>query len=138
MSDLVPAGSASTPAPADDDNRYQALQAKLARFGKALDDTAVKLESLRRRAKTNAEHTEGVATDIANAGLDRKFVEMTETVALGLRAAAGEVRTLHGTAIEAADRAYDAKRTHAKLYGPLDEVRSTRRERTPRPGFFTR
>ena len=49
-----------------------------------------------------------------------------------------EVKNLKATAEEVVDLTYQAKRTHSKLYGALDDIRSNRREKTPRPGFFNR
>ncbi|SEB31781.1 hypothetical protein SAMN04490357_0208 [Streptomyces misionensis] len=138
MSDLAPHTGSAAPAPADGDNRYKAVQAKLGRLGKAMDDAALELESLRRSMQANATRTEGVAVDIVNAGLDPKFVELTNNVALALGGAAVQVKKLHETAEEAADLTHQTKRTHSKLYGALDDIRSNRREKTPKPGFLTR
>lgn len=135
MSDLVPR-PAGAPAPADGDNRYEAVQNKLEKLGKAMEDAGLELESLRRSMQANATRTEDVARDIENAGLDRKFVEMTSLVSVALGGAAIEVRRLRDTAQETADLTHEAKQTHSKLYGALDDIRSNRREKTPRPGFF--
>lgn len=135
-SDLAPRPSGAVPAPADGDNRYKAVQAKLKKLAGAMDDASLELESLWRSMRANAEHTDGVATDIENAGLDSKFVDLTTNVAVALGGAAAEVSKLHDTAQETADLAHSTGRTHATLYGALDDIRSGRRERTPRPGFF--
>ncbi len=58
MSDLAPHTGSAAPAPADGDNRYKAVQAKLGRLGKAMDDAALELESLRRSMQANATRTE--------------------------------------------------------------------------------
>lgn len=137
-SDLAPRPSGAAPVPADGDNRYKAVQAKLDRLGKAMDDATLELVSLQRSMRTNATRTEDAAGDIENAGLDGKFVEVTNLVAVALGGAAVEVRKLHDTAQETADLTHETKRTHSKLYGALDDIRSNRRERTPRPGFFNR
>ncbi|MYW08583.1 MULTISPECIES: conjugal transfer protein TraB [unclassified Streptomyces] len=138
MSDLVPRGAGAAPAPADSDNRYKAVQNKLSKLGKALDDAGLELESLRRSMQANASHTHDVALDIENGDLDAKFVEMASLVSEALGGAAIEVRRLRNTAQETADLTHGAKRKHASLYGALDDIRSNRRERTPRPGFFNR
>jgi len=137
-SDLVPRNTSAAPAVADDDNRYKAVQAKLDKLGKAMDDATLELESLRRSMQNNADHTDGVATDIENADLDPKFVSLTANVALALIGAAREVKTLSETAQETADLTHQTRRTHAKLYSALDDIRSNRREKTPKPGFFNR
>ncbi|MBT2414411.1 conjugal transfer protein TraB [Streptomyces sp. ISL-12] len=138
-SDLAPRNTSSTaPIPADDDNRYKAVQAKLKKLSSAMDDAALELEGLRRDMKGNAAHTEDVVTDIENADLDPKFIRLTVSVALALVGAAREVGTLSDIAQETADLTHQTRRTHAKLYGALDDIRSGRREKTPRPGFFNR
>jgi hypothetical protein len=136
-SDLAPRSS-TAPVVADDDNRYKAVQAKLDKLGKAMDDAVLELDALFRDMKANADHTEGVAGDIENADLDPKFVAVTNEVAVALGGAAVEVKNLGATAEEIVDQTYQAKHTHSKLYGALDDIRSNRREKTPRPGFFNR
>ncbi|MGP4003992.1 conjugal transfer protein TraB [Streptomyces sp. 8N706] len=138
MSDLVPQTGGAAPVPADDDNRYKAVQAKLDKLGTALDDAAGELEALRREMKANAKHTETVAGDIENADLDAKFVVLTDEVAVALGGAAVSVKNLGATAQEVVTMTYQAKRTHSKLYGALDDIRSNRPEKTPKPGFFDR
>ncbi|WP_331718434.1 conjugal transfer protein TraB [Streptomyces sp. NBC_00624] len=138
MSDLVPRSAGAAPAPADGDNRYKAVQTKLHKLGAALDDATLELEGLRRSMQSNASRSEDAARDIEAAELDAKFVEVTNLVSVALGGAAVEVRKMHGTAQETADLAHEAKRTHSKLYGALDDIRSNRREKTPRPAFFDR
>ncbi|GAB2606794.1 conjugal transfer protein TraB [Streptomyces capparidis] len=128
----------AAPAPADSDNRYKAVQAKLATLAKIMDDGALELEALHREMKVNATRTERAALDIAHGGLDPKFVELTNDVAEALGGAAVEVNNLSTTAEQVATSTHQAKRTHSRLYGALDDIRSNRRERTPKPGFFTR
>ncbi|MEU8851982.1 conjugal transfer protein TraB [Streptomyces sp. NPDC048564] len=132
----APRNTSAAPAPSDDDNRYKAVQAKLLRLGQAMDDATLDLESLRRSMYANASRTEDVARDIADAGLDVKYVELTNLVAVALGGAAIEVRKLADTAEETADFTHQTRRTHSTLYGALDDIRSNRREKTPRPGFF--
>lgn len=137
-SDLAPRTNSSTPAPADGDNRYKAVQAKLTRLGAAMDDASSELEALRRSMRANASRAERVAQDIAHAHLDKRFVEITNQVAIALGGAAVEVHKLDETAREAADLTHETKQTHSTLYGALDDIRSNRREKTPKPGFFNR
>ncbi|WP_432128030.1 conjugal transfer protein TraB [Streptomyces sp. bgisy082] len=138
MSDLTPRSTSTAPAPADGDNRYKAVQAKLDKLGKAMDDAGLELESLQRSMQATANDSGDMAQDIANAQLDPKFVALTNAVETALVGAAREVRILCGTAQETADLTHETRRTHAKLYGALDDIRSNRRERTPKPGFFNR
>ncbi|MFF4874073.1 conjugal transfer protein TraB [Streptomyces sp. NPDC000961] len=128
----------TAPAVADGDNRYKAVQAKLDALGRALDDAGLGLEELMRSARRNAKRAEDVARDIDNAGLDAKFVELTSNVAVALGGAGVQVKKLSDTAQETADLTHQTRRIHARLYGALDDIRSGRREKTPRPGFFNR
>ncbi|MET9325056.1 conjugal transfer protein TraB [Streptomyces sp. NPDC003038] len=135
MSDLVPlAGGAA--APTDGDNRYKAVQHKLKTLGTAMEFAGNELEMLLRGMRMNAQYAETLAVEIANAELDRKFVEMTSQVSVALGGAAGEIQKLHETAQEVSGLAHDTRRTHARLYEGLDDIRSSRKERTPKPGFF--
>ncbi|MHB6912804.1 conjugal transfer protein TraB [Streptomyces sp. DB-54] len=136
MSDLVARSTGAAPAPADGDNRYKAVQAKLTKLGMAMDDASLELEGLQRSMRANATHTEGVATDITNADLETKFVELTNLVAVALGGAAVQARKLHDTAEETADLTHQTRRTHAQMYGALDDIRSNRPEKSPKPGFF--
>ena len=137
-SDLVSGSNAPVAWPGGDDHRYKAVQGKLHALATALDDATLELEGLRRSMRTNASHTEDVAGDIENADLDRKFVEVTNLVAVALGGAAVQVKDLHDTARETADLTHETRRTHSKLYGALDDIRSNRREKSARPGFFNR
>jgi DNA repair ATPase RecN len=136
MSDLAPHTGGGAAAPTDGDNRYKAVQDKLNTLGKAMDMAKSELETLLRGMQMNAQRSEGLAVDIANAELDRKFIEMTNQVSVALGGAAVEVKKLHETAQEVSGLAHNARRTHARLYEGLDTVRSGRKERTPKPGFF--
>lgn len=121
----------------NDDNRYQAIQAKLTTLSKALDDKATELESLRVRMRANAKKAEDTAQAVEDADLDPMFVELTHAVAVALGSAAVQVRRLTEDATAGAAHTRLVRRTHARLYGKLDEIRSTRRHRTPKPGFFS-
>ncbi|MFE3129428.1 conjugal transfer protein TraB [Streptomyces hydrogenans] len=138
MSDPTPrAGHNAAVAPAHGDNRYQAVQHKLKTLGTALTTAASGLEELLRGMRTNAEHAEHLAEAIAHAEVDSKFVAMTNQVAVALGGAAVEVQKFHAAAQEVSGLAHDARRTHARKYEALDDVRTSRPERTPKPGFLT-
>ncbi|MDJ0385241.1 conjugal transfer protein TraB [Streptomyces sp. G-G2] len=138
MSDLAPTTGGGAAAKTDGDNRYKAVQQKLKTLATAVDLAGNELEVLLLRMRTNAQRSEGLAVDIANAELDRKFIEMTNQVSVALGGAAVEVKKLHETAQEVSGLAHDTRRTHARLYEGLDDIRSSRPERTPKPGFFAR
>ncbi|WP_329501487.1 conjugal transfer protein TraB [Kitasatospora herbaricolor] len=133
--DVRPGG---VPVPTDGDNRFKSVQHKLKTLSKAMDGATVELEALQVRIRTNGDRAGELAEKIAAADLDTKFVEMTNIVAVALGGAAVDIRKLHDTAQEVAAQAHDTQVTHAKLYGALDEVRTSRPERTPKPGFFNR
>ncbi|MFJ9380358.1 conjugal transfer protein TraB [Streptomyces sp. NPDC101455] len=137
MSNSPATTASSPPAPSDGDNRYKAVQAKLNKLARSMDDATVELEGLRRSMQANATRCEGVARDIANAELDKMFVELTNNVSVALGGAAIQVRRLDETAGEVAGLAHDTRHQHSQLYGALDDIRSGRPVRTPRPGFFT-
>ncbi|MFJ5779905.1 conjugal transfer protein TraB [Streptomyces sp. NPDC093094] len=137
MSSLTPHPGATT-VPTDGDTRYKAVQHKLKTLANAMDLAGDELETLLRGMRTNADRAETLATAIANAELDPTFVEMTNQVALALGGAGAEVQKLHETAREVSGLAHAAQRTHARLYEALDDIRSGRKERTPKPGFFAR
>ncbi|MFG2439011.1 conjugal transfer protein TraB [Streptomyces sp. NPDC048508] len=144
MSDVVPpgyriddpTGSTNAVAPMDGDNRYKAVQHKLKALGTAMDLASNELEALLSGMRSNAQRSEGLAVDIANAELDRTFIEMTNQVSVALGGATVEVKTLYAMAQEFSGLAYATRRSHARLYEGLDDIRSSRRERTPKPGFF--
>lgn len=138
MSDLAPTTGGGAAATTDSDNRYKAVQHKLKTLGQALDMASSELEQLLRGMRMNARSAGDLAVDIANAELDRTFIEMTLQVATALGGAAVEVNKLHQTAQDVSGLAHDARRTHARLYEALDTIRSGRKERTPKPGFFAR
>ncbi|GHH55567.1 conjugal transfer protein TraB [Streptomyces candidus] len=138
MSDLAPTTGGGAAARTDGDNRYKAVQQKLKALGRAMDLATNELQTLQRDMETNARRSEGLAVDIANAELDRTHIEMTNQVSVALGGAAIEVKKLHETAQEVSGQAHDTRRTHARLYEGLDDIRSSRKERTPKPGFFVR
>lgn len=138
-SEVVPQQQAQAPArPTDGDNRYKAVQAKLKALAKAMDSATGRLEGLQRRMQTNATRAYELAVDIANAQLDSTHIEMTNVVSVALGGAAVQTQRLHQTAQEVSELADETQRGHARLYEGLDEIRSGRRERTPKPGFFVR
>ncbi|MFE5596271.1 conjugal transfer protein TraB [Streptomyces sp. NPDC056549] len=119
-----------------DDNGYEATQAKLDGLSKALDDKAVELEVLLRRMKANARKAQDTAQAIDAADLDPRFVELTSAVSTALGGAAVHIQRLAEDAVAGAAHARVVQNSHAKLYGRLDEIRSGRREKTPKAGFF--
>ena len=87
--------------------------------------------------RSNASRTEHVARDIANAELDKKFIEMTNNVSVALGGAAVQVRRLNETADEIADLTH-GRPPHAlaALRGAGRHPLQPARERTPKPGLL--
>ncbi|MFD9459005.1 MULTISPECIES: conjugal transfer protein TraB [unclassified Streptomyces] len=132
---LVPRPGAEAE-PADGDSRFKSVQRKLKTLGDAVDTASGELEALQTRMHRRAAAASSVADAIATAHLDKKFVEMTHAVGSALSGAAMEVTSLREAAEDVVGLARDARRTHARLYEGLDDIRSSRKERTPKPGFF--
>ncbi|MFF4709283.1 conjugal transfer protein TraB [Streptomyces sp. NPDC001297] len=125
------------PVPAEDGgNRYQAVQDKLTALSQALDSADSELTRLQLDMRLHAKESEILAAHIGNADLDPVFVEMQNAVSLALGGAQVAVGNLVAAARDVAARAADTKTTHARLYEGLERVRSGRRYRTPKPGFF--
>lgn len=132
-----PAGGQAPP-PTDADNQYKAVQHKLRTVARSMDELTGRLATLRSRVRHNADRALALAGHIAHAELDPKFVEMTNHVSTALEGAAVATARLDESAQEVAADAGEAQRKHAQKYAALDDVRSGRRERTPKPGFFER
>ncbi|ASY37056.1 conjugal transfer protein TraB [Streptomyces sp. CLI2509] len=136
MGDLAPRTPGTAPVVADDDNSYKAVQAKLTKLASAMDDAWNELDGIATHMKVLAARTDGVATDITHAGLDPRFVVATNSVATALDGAHRSMSDLYCEVEETTDLAHRSQRTHARLYRALDDLRSNRRAKTPKPGFF--
>ncbi|MGV4985830.1 conjugal transfer protein TraB [Streptomyces sp. NPDC001709] len=136
--ELSPRNSNAAAAPTDGDNRFKAVQHKLKTLTSAMDQASGDLQVLQRSMQANANRSEELARDIAHAELDPMFVAMQNQVSIALGGAAVEVRRLSETANEVGILTEQAKATHSRLYQGLDEVRSSRPHKTPRPGFLVR
>ncbi|MFI6881147.1 conjugal transfer protein TraB [Streptomyces sp. NPDC050400] len=132
MSDSAPTQQAK----ADSDNTFKAVQHKVKAFASAMDNATLELEALQRSMQANASRSMDVARDIEAADLDRLFVELTNNVSVALGGAAVQVRALCDEAEDTKDLAHRAHQQHQELYGALDAIRSSRRLKTPKPGFF--
>ncbi|MFF3941658.1 conjugal transfer protein TraB [Streptomyces phaeofaciens] len=122
----------------DGDNGFKAVQQKLTALARTLDSSVLELEQLHLRMKANARRSEQAARDIAAADVDPTFVEMQNAVSLALGGAEIAARRLGESAREVSSLAHETQATHTRLYQGLDDIRSSRRERTPKPGFFAR
>ncbi|MFB7260630.1 conjugal transfer protein TraB [Streptomyces nojiriensis] len=133
-SELVPRQSGTVATTGD--NGYKSVQEKMGRLAQKMDDAGTELEALRRRIRSNANKADQVGTDIANAGLDRRYIEVMDLLVTALGAAATQALALQKSAADVCNLAHRTRNTHQKLYGGLDEVRSNRNVATPKPGFF--
>ncbi|WP_326581714.1 conjugal transfer protein TraB (plasmid) [Actinacidiphila glaucinigra] len=125
-----------SPAPADGDNRYQAVQQKLIAAGQAMDDAVAGLHALSTSMGERAGRAQGVAAHIGHAELGTRFIDLVNTVSVSQGGAAVDSAKMRDSAQEFGGKVRDTQRTHSRLYGALDDIRSTRRDPTPRPGFF--
>ena len=132
----APASGTAQPAATDGDNRYKAVQQKLKSLAGALDESTSRLGRLRSRMSSNADRAQTLAAHISDADLDTVFVEMTSAVSTALGGAALELRRLLATAEDLSSLTETTRAGHSKYYSALDEVRTGRKYRTPKPGFF--
>ncbi|MER7832208.1 conjugal transfer protein TraB [Streptomyces sp. NPDC095602] len=136
MSSDIVVHTGSTPVAADGNHRYQDVQKKMKVLAQKMDEATTDLENLRQTMRANAATAQTLANQIENADLDVKFVALTQAVSAALDGASTAVGKLLASAQQAATRASDVQHRHRQLYQRLDEVRSGRAERTPKPGFF--
>lgn len=135
----TPAPYTGAQAPATDgDNRYKSVQLKLKMFAQTMDQAVTDLAFLHMRMKTNAGRSEQLAAGIANADLDPAFVAMQNAMSIALGGAEVAARKVTESAREVHGLAEETRGTHSRLYQGLDDIRSSRRWRTPKPGFFAR
>ncbi|MFE4019311.1 conjugal transfer protein TraB [Streptomyces sp. NPDC059101] len=121
------------------ENRFKAVQHKLKALAKALDSAVADLAAVQVRMKHYANRSETLARHIGPnaAELDPKFVAMQDAVSLALGGASQELFRLQQMVSDLSNSAESARAGHARMYGPLDEVRD-RPEKTPKAGFLIR
>jgi len=133
---VTPRNGEAAPVRADSGNQYKALQDKLRRLVQAMNSVSGELEALLQRTRDNARRAGQAADQIARAGLDAKYPELTRAVSDALTGADVQVRRLNEMAAQVGSATSEVRATHARLYQQLDNVRSGRKEATPVPGFF--
>ncbi|MFD8023501.1 conjugal transfer protein TraB [Streptomyces lavendulae] len=121
-----------------EDHSYQTVQNNLRLFSQTLDNAQAELEILMAGMRVNADRAHTLGTRIEAAELDMRFVYMTHHVGHALTGAARQTQLLIQSASEVSALAESARRTHRDLYDRLDEIRRSRKERTPKPGFLVR
>ncbi|MFJ5680271.1 conjugal transfer protein TraB [Streptomyces sp. NPDC093097] len=119
------------------ENRFKAVQHKLKTLAKALDSAVADLAAVQVRMKHYANRSETLARHIDDADLDPKFVAMQDVVSVALGGASQELFRLQQMVSDLSNSAESARAGHARMYGPLDEVRD-RPEKTPKAGFLIR
>lgn len=120
----------------DNDYTYRGVQAKLRRFEQAMDFAATVLDTRRSRMRANADKAHTLADQIHAEDLDAKFVGLTAQAGDDLSGADRDLSALCEFVEQAGEEARAIRRDHQRLYGPLDEVRSGRKVKTPTPGFL--
>ncbi|WP_214993065.1 hypothetical protein, partial [Streptomyces sp. McG5] len=121
-----------------DDNRYAAVQQRLKDLAATMDAISDSLQHSAKRMKQNGEEAASTAAAIARADLDSVFVELTEETSSALATAHKATKKTARSSQSLAGKAHQAQTLHQRMYQPLDQVRSGRRHRTPKPGFFNR
>ncbi|PRH77774.1 hypothetical protein C6N75_18490 [Streptomyces solincola] len=115
---------------------YADLQRVLLHVQAAMDDLSDDMALLRRIMANTAVRVDQVADAIADADVDQQFVGLTQQVAEALGSAVHHTRNLSEAGGEAAAQTAATRRMHASMYGALDQVRTGRKHKTPKPGFF--
>ncbi|MFB7900639.1 hypothetical protein ACFC1B_30535 [Streptomyces xiamenensis] len=124
--------------PVDLDSRtYESLQRLLGALYRLLTEGEPEVERIRQATKDLADRAVQLAIDIDNADLESSHVTLTENTGLDLMDAHRAMKLMSGVARELATEAYEVKVRHEQLYSALHEVRKGRREKTPKPGFFS-
>lgn len=128
-SDLVPTKT-------DGDYTYNGVQTKLRNFAQAMDTALAILDERRSRMRLNAAKALLLSGFIHNADVDTQFIALTIAAGENLGDADRDMSALREFAQDAGEQARAIRRRHRRLYGPIDEVRSGRTIKTPKPSFF--
>ncbi|WP_327419658.1 conjugal transfer protein TraB [Streptomyces sp. NBC_01233] len=119
------------------DNSYAGLQRKLKTFAVALETASEALGKIQKDMRDHASLATATATQLGEAGGDERYVDLTDTVATLLGEAATQTQRTKSAADTGAAAARAAADTHRAKYGALDEIRTSRTTKTPKPGFFS-
>ncbi len=119
------------------DNSYTGLQRKLKTLAFALEVASESLGKIQKDMKGHASLATATSTQLAEAGGDEKYVDLTDTVATLLGEAATQTQRTKSAADTGAAAARAAADTHRAKYGALDNIRASRTTKTPKPGFFS-
>jgi len=134
MSDIIPTGAAS-PARATGTG-YRDVQHRLAVLAQAMDDACDAIDECIERTRRTGAEAAALTKAVAHAQLDPAHIELTGLVEEAQRSALPALRLLAECAQDVALEARNTRAAHRKMYGELDAIRTGRRERTPKPGFF--
>ncbi|GAA3384469.1 conjugal transfer protein TraB [Streptomyces racemochromogenes] len=119
-----------------DQNNYRAVQRKLHIFTQAMDAASSELSVVVRRMYQHAKTVSATADQLGDADGDEKYVDLTNLVAQALTEAAVATARTRNAAMEAAEASKAARESHRNKYAALDDVRTTRTTKTPKPGFW--
>ncbi|MFZ3476092.1 hypothetical protein ACODT4_44685 [Streptomyces sp. 2.9] len=117
-------------------NSYAGLQHKMKALALALETASDALSKIRLDMKDHAALATATATELGEADGDGKYVDLTDRVATLLGEAATQVRRTQSAADDGAAAARAVAGAHRAKYGALDEIRTSRTTKTPKPGFF--
>ncbi|WP_369265807.1 hypothetical protein [Streptomyces harbinensis] len=128
----------SVPQPVDINSRtYESVQRLLGELHRLLTEGEPEVERIRQATKDLADRAVQLAVKIDNADLESSHVNLTEDTSLDLMDAHRAMKLLSGVSKQLATEANEVRVRHQQLYSALHEVRKGRREKTPKPGFFT-
>ncbi|RZD62889.1 conjugal transfer protein TraB [Streptomyces albidoflavus] len=115
---------------------YSSVQRQLRILAKDMDNAAEDLAVMRRSMKADAGYATITAQELGEADGSDHYVELTVEVSSQLDEAVTEVRAVQGAAEDGASAARAAARVHRRKYSELHEIRTARKGKTPKPGFF--
>lgn len=117
-------------------NDYASLQRKLRLFAAAMDAGCEALAKVQLDMKLKASLASVRAQQLDDADGDEKYVDLTSSVSTMLSGAAVATQRTRAAGEEAARAARHAAAAHRAKYGGLHGIRSSRKTKTPKPGFF--
>ncbi|MFH8620135.1 hypothetical protein ACH4E8_34345 [Streptomyces sp. NPDC017979] len=118
------------------DTSYTTLQRTLRTIAAAMENACDALADVQAVMKGNALFAAETAGLLDDADGDARYVEMTSAISTLLWGVVIDTRQTRDAAADVGSTAQEAAARHKSKYGPLDELRTTRSTKTPKPGFF--
>ena len=135
MGEITPAASGA-PASAGGQSKYRATQQKLKAITQDMDQFKRLMEQLQQRIEAAAERAKSASARAHDSEFDAIPVGLATAVAIALRGMGQDAGIIVQMSGKVTGKADEAQRTHQRLYERLDNVRSRRTARTPKPGAF--